>query len=125
MEDQYTCDSYLLNTTHRPEQYKLLLERLNKAITKSGETCQSLEEAIVLIETKMAETNTILAKDSIKYPPNNLKDMGMFLMKEKFNVKNKYVSIVFLFQGGVVFCVEDQVIGNIRYFQIQCNVFDL
>ncbi|GJQ86148.1 hypothetical protein Trydic_g13429 [Trypoxylus dichotomus] len=112
LEDQYTCESYLLNSIHRPEQYKLILERLKKAVTRNGESFESLDEAILLLERKMAESNTALAMDSIKYSPCGLKELGPFLMKEKFHIKNKYTSVVFLFQGGVVFCVEDQGASN-------------
>ncbi|KAK9730728.1 RhoGEF domain [Popillia japonica] len=108
LEDQYTCESYLLNTTHRPEQYRLLLERLKKAVARNDESCESLDEAILLIDRKISEINTALAIESIRFHPGNLKQMGPFIMKEKFFIKRKYNSIVYLFQGGVVFCVEDQ-----------------
>lgn len=115
LEDQYTCESYLLNTTHRPEQYRLLLERLKKAVARNDESCESLDEAILLIDRKISEINTALAIESIRFHPGNLKQMGPFIMKEKFFIKRKYNSIVYLFQGGVVFCVEDQVIIRLIY----------
>ncbi|XP_071052607.1 rhoGEF domain-containing protein gxcJ-like isoform X2 [Onthophagus taurus] len=125
LNDKKTCDSYLLTPVQRTTRYKLLLESLLKDLKKNGEETTLLEKAIDFIDKNISEANRLLAIDSIRNCPINLTNKGPLLLKDSFNIKRKYRSLIFLFKDVVVFTVESKAKQDIFEYKDSILLSDL
>lgn len=97
----------------RPGRYILLLRNLQTETKNSTRTAALLTQAINLIDEKIKNMNTKLAIDCIQWSPIDLTKMGTFIIKDIFKTNIGDESMVFLFEGCVIFCDQDKV-TNIR-----------
>ncbi|XP_048518517.1 uncharacterized protein LOC109537555 isoform X1 [Dendroctonus ponderosae] len=122
INDKLDLSAYLLTPIQRLGKYKLFLENIIKQLQKDDRPIGLVQLSLDMVKKYMSKGNDAVALASILFSPLHTKDYGSFIAREKFTVlkPKKAEMMVFLFEGVVVFTVEDP--KNLEQFVYQKSI---